>query len=179
MLPVNKFFDNFFLKTGLSRSIIKSFWRLLTMVLLARSSLQAETGTLVCGVGLFDVIHEKKPPVEFSCTLKPNAVWHTITPALGLMVTEKWQTYLHLGFAFDWVLAKKIVFSPNFAAGWYQKGQGKDLGFPLEFRSGIELGWAFSGGGRLALHFYHLSNASLGTINPGSESLVLIFSQRI
>jgi hypothetical protein len=60
----------------------------------------------------------------------------------------------------------------SFAPGYYRAGGGKDLGYPLEFRSGIELGWRFHEG-RVGVELYHLSNASLARHNPGEESLVL------
>ena len=46
----------------------------------------------------------------------------------------------------------------------------RDLGYELEFRSGIEIGYVFCNKSRLGVHFYHISNASLGRKNPGEEA---------
>jgi hypothetical protein len=65
---------------------------------------------------------------------------------------------------------------PTFAVAAYDKGESKELGQTLEFRSGLELHYAFQSRQRLGLHFYHLSNASLSDVNPGSNSLVLVWT---
>lgn len=96
-------------------------------------------------------------------------------PLLGAMATAKGTFYGYLGINFDLLFCEHIHFAPGFAAGYFTPGHGKNLGYPLEFRSGIELGWQFSDRSRLGIHFYHLSNASLGHRNPGEESLILFY----
>ena len=53
------------------------------------------------------------------------------------------------------------------------KGNSKDLGYLLQFRSQIEFAWRIDGGTRLGLSLNHISNAGLGTQNPGSETIAL------
>jgi hypothetical protein len=53
--------------------------------------------------------------------------------------------------------------------------EGIDLGFPLEFRTGAELSFAFRDKSRLALQFTHLSNGGIAPDNPGTENIALIF----
>ncbi|WP_157879134.1 acyloxyacyl hydrolase [Pararhodospirillum photometricum] len=65
---------------------------------------------------------------------------------------------------------------PNTALGYYQRGGGRDLGYPLEFRSGLEIGWRFDGGMRAGVAMHHLSNANIGDRNPGVEELSLNLS---
>ncbi|MEM6702343.1 MAG: acyloxyacyl hydrolase [Acidobacteriota bacterium] len=43
----------------------------------------------------------------------------------------------------------------------------------MEFRSGIDVRYRFEKKGALALGFYHLSNASISSTNPGTNSLLL------
>ncbi len=107
---------------------------------------------------------------------KPSFEWYTFRPLIGFMFTINGSTYLYAGGGFEWIGKNRFVFSPNFAAGWYRKGGGKDLHFPLEFRSGVELAWQFRSFTRVGAHFYHISNASLGKKNPGEESLVFFIS---
>ncbi|MEN9654968.1 MAG: hypothetical protein RL235_1080 [Chlamydiota bacterium] len=83
--------------------------------------------------------------------------------------------YLYAGLNFDFLLGGRLAFAPGFAAGYYWAGSGKNLGYPIEFRSGIELAWQFADAERIGVHFYHLSNASIGKRNPGEESLVLFY----
>ena len=91
------------------------------------------------------------------------------------MATIEGTSYLYAGLNFDLFAGEKIVIAPGFAAGWYRAGGGKNLAVILEFRSGVELAWQFEDASRLGVHFYHLSNASLGSRNPGEESLVLFY----
>lgn len=91
------------------------------------------------------------------------------------MGTARGSGYLYAGLNFDLLIQERLVLSPGFAAGYYWQGGGKDLGFPLEFRTGVELSYVFADQYRLGVHFYHLSNASLGRRNPGEESFVFFY----
>jgi len=124
------------------------------------------------GAGVFDIMREKYRTAEFRVEYKFHHVYWVIQPLIGFMATAKGATYLYTGFGLDFIIKERFFFTPNFAAGWYRQGGGKNLGFPLEFRSGIEAGWRFKNCYRLGAHFYHISNASLGSRNPGEESLV-------
>lgn len=152
-------------------------------LLLVSSSLFARPADLVSFAGgVFDLLHERHRTAEFSAEYKfgvsgPTTPFYFLEfrPLLGIMATIKGSTYLYGGINFDLLVCDQFVIAPGFAAGWYRAGQGKNLGYPLEFRSGVEAAWIFSDGRRLGAHFYHLSNASLGHRNPGEESLVLFF----
>jgi len=112
--------------------------------------------------------------MRFRC-LQTSIRYLEFRPLVGVSATLRGSVYLYLGMNFDFSFWDHLVISPGFAAGYFTKGNGKDLGYPLEFRSGIEFAWEFSDYRRLGVHFYHLSNASLGNRNPGEESLVLFY----
>ena len=61
--------------------------------------------------------------------------------------------------------------------GLYVQGSGPDLGGPIEFRSGVELGYEFTSGWRLAASFDHRSNAEIFPLNPGVETVQLRVSK--
>ncbi len=128
------------------------------------------------GAGVHDIIRDEYRTSEFRIEYKPHNEMITIRPLVGMMITKQKSFFAYGGFWFDWILRKHFLISPNFAAGFFSKGHGKTLGYPLEFRSGIELGWRFSNEVRMGVHFYHISNASLGHKNPGEESLVFSIS---
>lgn len=140
-------------------------------------SVRAEEPSLLSfGGGIFEVVrNNSNQTAEFRLEYKPGVSWYTLRPLVGFMMTIRGATYLYAGAGFDWVY-KMLFFSPNFAAGWYNKGGGKDLGYPLEFRSGVEGGFRFPNCSRIGAHFYHISNASIGHKNPGEESLVFFFA---
>lgn len=132
--------------------------------------------------GVFDFLREKHRTWEFDLEYKVHFRWLKspfqyleFRPLLGVMSTIRGSGYVYGGINFDLLFFDHLLIAPGFAAGYYWEGGGKNLGYPIEFRSGIELGWQFDGGSRLGLHFYHLSNASLGKRNPGEESIVLYY----
>lgn len=132
--------------------------------------------------GVFDIMRERHRCMEFEAEYKFHVKWMKspnryleFRPLVGLMGTVRGSVYAYFGINFDLLFCDHILFSPGFAAGYYYKGQGKDLGYPIEFRSGIELAWQFADWRRLGVHFYHLSNASIGKRNPGEESLVFYY----
>ena len=55
--------------------------------------------------------------------------------------------------------------------GLYAEGSGTDIGGPIEFRSGIEVGYQARNGVRIGLGFDHRSNAGLYSRNPGLETI--------
>jgi len=67
---------------------------------------------------------------------------------------------------------------PFTGVGLYADGDSKDLGGPVEFRSGLDVDYRLAEDWWLGLSFYHLSNAVLYDLNPGEESLVLQLSWR-
>lgn len=132
--------------------------------------------------GVFNLLHPRSTTCEFEAeykfhvrSLKSPYHFLEFRPLVGLMMTARGSGYLYGGINFDLLFWNHLLIAPGFAAGYYWEGRGKNLGYPLEFRSGVELAWQFSDWHRLGIHFYHLSNASLSRRNPGEESLVLYY----
>jgi hypothetical protein len=96
-----------------------------------------------------------------------------LIPVAGVMVTSKSLAYGYAGLRADLPLGDRWTLTPGFAAGIFRRGDGADLGGPVEFRSSIELAYRLGATSRVGLGFYHLSNAGLYTVNPGSESLIV------
>lgn len=137
---------------------------------------------LSIAIGGYDFYRERYRTFEFELeykfhlkSLKPPNRYLEFRPLIGVMATAEGTFYGYIGVNFDLLFFDHLHFAPGFAAGYFTPGKGKNLGYPLEFRSGIELGWQFSDWHRIGVHFYHLSNASLGNRNPGEESLVLFY----
>lgn len=94
----------------------------------------------------------------------------------GLMGTSDGAAHLYGGFLVDVYFGNRLVLTPYSAAGLYYDGNGKDLGHPIQFRSGLELAYRFDNRARLGLGIAHISNASLGDSNPGTEIVSLTYS---
>jgi hypothetical protein len=105
----------------------------------------------------------------------PYKLWR-FTPIAGLEVSHRGAVYGYGGFNIDVFFGDSFVVTPSAAAGYYSAGDGRDLGYPLEFRTGLEAAWQFDNGSRLGLAYHHISNADLGDRNPGIENLTVNFS---
>jgi hypothetical protein len=99
-----------------------------------------------------------------------------LAPVVGISATVKESFWVYAGLCYDLRLSERWTATPQLAAVIYEDGNGKDLGGPVQFRSGLEVSYRLRRGGRLGVLFYHLSHSRLYELNPGSESLVLTWS---
>ena len=100
-----------------------------------------------------------------------------VRPFAALMGNFQGSVWIGGGVNFDIIATKPIIITLGFGPGFFYRGHGKDLGYPLEMRSSIELAYQFKSYSRLGFQFYHLSNASLSLRrNPGTECLVLFYA---
>ena len=97
-----------------------------------------------------------------------------LSPITGGFFTEKSAFYLYSGIQAEYELGFLNI-TPSFAPGYYNYGSGKDLGYPLEFKSEIQVSLNLSDSSHLGMSYNHISNASLGTKNPGANSYMLNF----
>jgi hypothetical protein len=99
-----------------------------------------------------------------------------LAPVAGLLVASRGSLYVYGGVRTEIPLGKRWVATPSFAAGIFHRGSGQELGGPVEFRSSLELAYELSDSSRIGLSLSHLSNGGLYDRNPGTESLVLVWS---
>lgn len=135
-----------------------------------------EKDLLYVGAGINNFRRKNSRSWEVRAEYKSKIKWWRFHPILGASMSVKKQVYAYGGVSLDLYPHPNFVIAPNFAAGYYNKGDGKDLGFPLEFRSGIEAAIKFNNQMRIGVHISHTSNASLGRKNPGLETLILFFA---
>ena len=96
-----------------------------------------------------------------------------LVPTVGIEATEDESVYGYFGFRWPYRLSQRWLLDPTLAAGLYDEGDGKDLGGPVEFRSGLDLLYELPSGVRIGLGFYHISNCCIYDRNPGTNSLLL------
>lgn len=149
-------------------------------LLLPAAPASAGLEAVALSAGGFDVVDGDREAVEAGIELawRPRALrlfgrTLSVIPVIGAMATEDSSAYGYGGWRLDLPLGERFVATPQLAAGFYERGDGKELGGSVQFRSGIELAWRASPRHRLGLLLYHLSNAGLRSSNPGSESVVL------
>jgi lipid A 3-O-deacylase len=99
------------------------------------------------------------------------------SPTTGAFVTKKSSIYLYTGIEADYNLGP-VNISPSFAPGYYQAGNGKNLGSALEFKSEIKIGVDLFKNSNLGYSYSHISNNDWGDINPGTDNQSVTFSKR-
>jgi hypothetical protein len=149
---------------------------LLTGCLLTGGRVQAsELGsgaTFVAGTGWFDCNRRRDQAAEMRLEYRSRPLAPHLRAAAATLATSDGSLFVGTGVAFELRVGRWDV-TPTFVPGVYRQGDGRDLGYPLEFRSQLEVGHRFRGGPRIAVAFSHLSNAGLGSRNPGQESLTV------
>jgi len=100
-----------------------------------------------------------------------------LSPITGAMITADNATYMYTGVQAQYKLGA-LNFTPSFAPGYYNEGNGKDLGHALEFKSEVQLSLELPKNSQLGVSYNHLSNASLGDKNPGANSYMFNFFKK-
>ena len=97
------------------------------------------------------------------------------SPTTGAFVTKKSSIYLYSGIEADYSLGP-ISISPSFAPGYYEAGEGKNLGSALEFKSEVKFGINLFENSNLGYTYSHISNNDWGDVNPGTDNQSITFS---
>jgi len=103
-----------------------------------------------------------------------NSFLGKISPITGGFLTEKSALYIYTGAQAEYDLGM-FTLTPSFAPGYYNSGDGKDLGSALEFKSEVQLSLNLSDSTEFGMSYNHISNASLGDKNPGANSYMINF----
>ena len=108
-------------------------------------------------------------------TLERKTFLGTASPITGGFITENSAAYVYTGVEWNYDMGNKMKFTPSFAPGLYSKGDGKDLGHVLEFKTEVQAAYTISENSSVGLSYNHISNASLGDKNPGANSYMFNF----
>ena len=162
--------------------ILNIFSILLTVCFLSLGSFadenQKETEINVF-TGMFDFSDDKQKSGIFGLQHQNDDLFRKsflgrLSPITGGFITEKNAFYLYSGVQAEYELGP-LVITPSFAPGYYSYGDGKDLGYPLEFKSEVQVSLDLSESTQFGMSYNHISNASLGTKNPGANSYMFNF----
>ena len=129
--------------------------------------------------GMFDFSDEKQQAGLFGLQHQNDELFRKsflgrLSPITGGFLTENNVFYLYTGVQAEYDLGL-LTITPSFAPGYYNYGDGKDLGYPLEFKSEVQMSLNLSDTTQLGMSYNHISNASLGTKNPGANSYMFNF----
>ena len=115
--------------------------------------------------GMFDFSDNYRKSVAFGIQHQNEDLYRdsfigTLSPITGFMMTGDNATYLYTGVQADYNLGK-LNFTPSFTPGLYGKGDGKDLGHMIEFKSELQLSLDLAKDSEFGLSYNHISNASI------------------
>lgn len=134
-----------------------------------------DAAQLALGVGAYDALHNYTAG-EFRGEYRFGTRLWLLRPFVGVEGTTDGTVYGYGGFGLEILLGNSWVLTPNEAVGLWTRGDGKQLGNAVEFRSGAELDYELADQSRLGVSFHHISNAGLGVHNPGEEEIMLVYS---
>lgn len=156
-------------------SIILFVYTLFALSLLAAGQ---ETRGWGLYAGSFDMADDRISELGLEYRLPPVKVKGVeLIPALGISEASDEAFWIYGSLRYDWKLSDRWIASPQFGVSLFAGGNdGTDLGGPIEFRSGLEISYGLKQGSRVGVLFYHLSNAGIYERNPGSNSLVMVWS---
>ncbi|WP_342236544.1 acyloxyacyl hydrolase [Inquilinus sp. OTU3971] len=142
--------------------------------------------SLTLGAGYYNILNDKGEPGHEDrdkggagigrVELRFNQEFLRIRPFIGIEANTESATYFYGGGMLDVRFGEHFILSPNAAVGAYFNGDGRDMGSTVEFRTGIEAAWEFDNRMRIGAAFHHISNAGIGDVNPGVETLTLNLS---
>ena len=129
--------------------------------------------------GMFDFSDDKQASGLFGLQHRNDELFRKsflgkLSPISGVFLTEKSAIYIYTGVQAEYELGF-LTITPSFAPGYYNEGGGKDLGFPLEFKSEVQMSFNLSDRSQMGMSYNHISNASFGDKNPGANSYMLNF----
>ena len=160
-------------------------FRVLTILVILSSQVIADDSNkeLSFYTGTFDVIDkegddkttllgiEHKNPDLFRDTFLGK-----FKPVSGAFITGNSSVYLYTGIEGQYGLGPLKIL-PSFTPGYYEKGDGKDLGSILEFKSEIKFGLDIFENSKLSYSYSHISNNDWGDTNPGTDNQQITFSK--
>lgn len=153
----------------------------LTALLLAPAGLAAEGPRWVTGVGgwggwrdgsQIDTVGSLLLEARFEPVL-----WGAY-PLAGVLLNGDGGGHFRIGIGRDLRLGPRWVISLTSGGGYYEAGDGIDLGHDFEFRSAFDLAYELANQVRIGLSVSHLSNAGISEVNPGTETVELLVSWR-
>jgi lipid A 3-O-deacylase len=99
-------------------------------------------------------------------------------PVVGFLITADQAKFGYAGFRLDYKLANNsFVISPSFTPGIYSRGDGKDLGHALEFKTQIRAALNVGSNANIGVGYSHISNAGLAGKNPGANNYSISFQK--
>lgn len=110
---------------------------------------------------------------EFYASYDVPKRYGAFQPTYGASLTSNNDLWIGMGGKWS---TERITDSPIFIElslmpGVYFRGDGPDLGFPVQWRGSLGAGYHFDNEASISVFFDHRSNANATELNPGIETL--------
>jgi hypothetical protein len=105
---------------------------------------------------------------------QPGVKWWVLRPQLGALVSFSGSCMIYAGLTYPARPVKWLDIQTGAALGYYESGNGINMGLPLEFRLSLSVLYIFRNFTQLGMEISHISNANLSTHNPGTEAVSVI-----
>ena len=151
----------------------------------AEDSKDAITHTYDFYAGTFDVIDKEGDEKANLYGLEHNnsilfkdTFVGKFSPISGGFFTDKKSIYIYSGVQAQYAIGPLKIL-PSFAPGYYESGDGKDLGSALEFKSEVKISFDIFENSRIGYSYSHISNNEWGEggKNPGVNNKAISFSK--
>ena len=94
--------------------------------------------------------------------------------ATGISTLEDGEAWVGFGATYTFEFGSSPLYAElHTMPGLSVENGGFDLGGPIAFRSGVEIGYETNAGWRIGLSYDHRSNAAIYDDNPGIETIAL------
>ena len=144
----------------------------MTGLLLSPWLARAEPARFALQGGYWGLRANEAHEVAVQLELRPGVRWWWVRPTAGLLQSSEGTQYLFAGVLLEIPIWAGVTVSPGFAPGLRTLDGQRDLGSVVLFKSSVELGVPLAPGLRALASFAHISNAKLGTPNPGIETFL-------
>ena len=160
-------------------TILISIFVLFSAIKVSSAEESFEQSELNVFSGMFDFSDDKQASGVFGLQHQNEELYResflgNLSPITGGFLSEKNAFYLYSGVQAEYNIGF-LTITPSFAPGYYNSGDGKDLGYPLEFKSEVQMSFDLSDNTQIGMSYNHISNASLGNKNPGANSYMFNF----
>lgn len=128
--------------------------------------------------GAFDFNRAKDQGTELRVEYRSDRkISNIFKPFAAAAYSTSGHAFLGGGLLVDLYFGRRYVVTPSLGPHMYFGGDSNlDLDFPIQFRSQLEVAYRLDNRARVGLALSHYSNASMGSSNPGTESLMLYYS---
>ena len=146
------------------------------LILLSSPVLAANRPSLLIEAGTSNIFRQSVKPLAIQLEYRSNKIYHWLQPMGGIWGDAKNAAFVYTGVYHDFSIGTHFIISPSVSIGLYRQGNGRYLGGPFEFQSGINVMYKLPNDDEFGISLRHISNAHLYSHNPGTETLMGVYS---